>query len=201
MRLIEAYASHMAYPAPTGYSVDDLDWLRDELGIAHLELDPWGSLIVTPATDEHELVLAVLHAQVVRQLDLPGGNVQSNGFAWKIPGGSGYTNVPDLAVLAPGWERTHDLHVAPPPLLVVEIASRSTRAVDRGRKLADYRLGGALLYLLVDPPTCAPSEEVSFELHDFGAGEIVSAGTAIDLIVGGQPVRFDLSAVGGPGQP
>ncbi len=88
MRLIEAYASHMAHPAPTGYGVDDLDWLRDELGIAHLELDPWGSLIVTPATDEHELVLAVLHAQVVRQLDPPGGNVQSNGFAWKIPGGA-----------------------------------------------------------------------------------------------------------------
>jgi hypothetical protein len=36
----------MAHAAPTpGYTVDDLDWLRAELGVAHLELDPWGSLI------------------------------------------------------------------------------------------------------------------------------------------------------------
>jgi hypothetical protein len=45
----------MAHAQSTGgYTVDDLDWLRAELGIAHLELDPWGSLIVSPATDPHE---------------------------------------------------------------------------------------------------------------------------------------------------
>jgi hypothetical protein len=81
----------MAIPATEGYTVDDLDWLRDELGIAHVELDPWGSIIVTPATDEHEIVLAMLREQAVRQLDLPPGSVWSNGFAWKVPEGSAYT--------------------------------------------------------------------------------------------------------------
>ena len=34
----------MAYAVKDGgYTYDDLDWLRDELGVAHLELDPWGA--------------------------------------------------------------------------------------------------------------------------------------------------------------
>src|SRR5829696_4513393 len=93
--------------------------------------------------------------------------------------------VPDLLVLRPGWQRVDDLHFDPPPLLVVEIASRSTRGVDRSRKLADYRLGGAELYLLVDLPD-------AFELHDFAAGTVVTATGQIDLTVGGQPLRFSL---------
>ncbi len=176
----------MAYPAATGYSVDDLDWLRDELGIAHLELDPWGSLIAAPATDEHEVAVAVLHEQVLRQLDLPPGSVRSNGFAWRVPGGSGYTNVPDLTVLPPGWQRVGGDHVSPPPLLVVEVASPSTRGVDRGRKLADYRLGGAALYLRVDLPS-------TFELHNFAVDSVVTVTDGISVEVGGQLVRFELT--------
>ena len=61
----------------------------------------------------------------------------------------------------------------------------STRHVDRTRKLDDYRLGGAHLYLLVDLPS-------SFELHDFSAGGVVKSTGSIDLEVGGQPVRFTL---------
>ena len=75
--------------------------------------------------------------------------------------------------------------VHPPPVLVVEVASPSTRHVDRTRKLDDYRLGGAHLYLLVDLPS-------SFELHDFSAGGVVKSTGSIDLEVGGQPVRFTL---------
>jgi Uma2 family endonuclease len=183
----------MASPAAIGYSVDDLDWLRDELGIAHIELDPWGSLIVTPATDEHEAAVAILNEQAVRQLALPPGSVRVNGFPWKVPGGSGYTNVPDLAVLAAGWTRTEEDHVSPPPLLVVEVASPSTRAVDQGRKLADYRLGGASLYLLVELPALSASGEVTFQLHDFSADRVVTATGVIDLVVGEQPVRLDLT--------
>ena len=184
----------MAYPAATGYSVDDLDWLRDELGIAHLELDPWGSLIVTPATDEHEAAVAELHGQALRQLDLPNECIRSNGFAWRVPGGSGYTNVPDLTVLDPGWHRVGETHVIPPPLLVVEVASPSTRGVDRGRKLADYRLGGAALYLLVDLPS-------TFEVHDFAADTVISATESITLVVAGHTVRFDLTVAPPPGDP
>lgn len=178
----------MATPAPTGYTVDDLDWLRDQLGVAHIELDPWGSIIVTPASDEHEIALARLRGQAGRQLSVPDECIFVNGFAWKVPGGSGYLNVPDLVVLAPGWTRALDLHVTPPPLLVGEVLSPSTQAIDRGRKLADYRLGGAPLYLIVDP------EHATFELHDFVAGTASTATSTIDLVVGGQPLRFDLSS-------
>ena len=181
----------MAHRAATGYSVDDLDWLRDELGIAHIELDPWASLLVTPATDEHEAAVAILNEQAVRQLAPPPGSIRVNGFAWKVPGGSGYTNVPDLAVLAPGWKRIDESHVSPPPLLIVEVTSPSTRAADRGRKLADYRLGGASLYLVVDLPALASSCAVTFELHDFAGERVVPAAGMIDLVVGGA-LRLDL---------
>jgi Uma2 family endonuclease len=181
----------MAYPASTGYSIDDLDWLRADLGIAHLELDPWGSLIASPAGDEHEAAVAVLHAQAVRQLDLPDGCILSNGLAWKVPGGSGYVNVPDLAVVAPGWRRVAGDHLDPPPLLVVEVASPSTRAADRGRKLADYRLGGVGIYLLVD---LAPGPDVAFEAHHFADDSVTNATGAIDLVVGGRPLQLDLSS-------
>ena len=187
----------MAIPATAGYTVDDLDWLRDELGIAHVELDPWGSIIVTPATDEHEIVLAMLHEQAVRQLDLPPGSVWSNGFAWKVPEGSGYTNVPDLVALAPGWTRVAGNHVSPPPLLVVEVASPSTRAVDRGRKLSDYRTGGAGCYLLADVPAVTRGGEVSFELHDFEAGAVTTTDGSVDLVLRGRAVRFDLTSFHG----
>ena len=174
----------MADLAISGYTVDDLDWLRDEIGVAHIELDPWGSLIVSPADDAHEGIAVALARQAIEQLSHV---VSINGYPWTVPGGTGYLMVPDLLVLRPGWRRVDDLHFDPAPLLVVEIASRSTRGVDRSRKLADYRLGGAEQYLLVDQPDV-------FELHDFSAGTVVTATGSIELVVGGQPLRFSLPA-------
>ncbi len=184
--------------APAGYSVEDLDWLRAELGVAHLELDPWGSLIVSPATDEHEHAVALLVDEVVAQLRLPGC-VRVNSLAWKVPGGSGYVNVPDLAVVSPQFTRVGAWHLDPPPLLVVEVASPSTRAVDRGRKLADYRLGGANLYVLVDLPGLSPVTELTFESHDFVAEQFSMAATRIELVVDNRPLVLDLSQLVGLG--
>jgi Uma2 family endonuclease len=170
--------------ATSGYTVDDLDWLRDELNLAaHLELDPWGSLIVSPATDEHEVAQGALASQASRQLD-PAYPVLPS-FPWTVPGGTGYLCIPDLTILAPLWKRVGEGHIDPPPLLVAEIASPSTRRADRTRKLADYRLGGAGIYLLVDLPA-------TFEAQDFAAGTVLTATGSIDLVVGGQPVRFTL---------
>lgn len=189
----------MAYAVEDGgYTVDDLHWLRDELGVAHLELDPWGSLIVTPATDEHETSVALLLAQAFRQLGLPDGCVFVNGLAWKVPGGSGYMNMPDLAVVDPGWTRVGDLHLDPPPLLVLEVGSPSTRTVDRTRKLADYRLGGAGVYVLVDVPGQGSVAEVLFEVHDFSTGQVTTTSGAVDLVVAGRPLRFDLTQLARP---
>lgn len=174
----------MTDQATTGYTAADLDWLRDVFGVAHLELDPWGSPIVSPADEVHERIASALVRQAVEQLS---HTVSCNGFPWIVPGGTGYLMVPDLVVLRSDWQRVDGLHFHPPPVLVVEIASRSTRWVDRSRKLADYHLGGAEKYLLIDRPA-------SFELHDFAAGTVVKAVGEIELVVGGQPVRFALPA-------
>ncbi len=183
----------MANPLALSYTVEDLDWLRAELGVAHLELDPWGSLIVSPATDEHETAVAVLASQLDRQLGMPPGCVRVNGLAWKVPGGSGYVNVPDVAVVDPAWQRTGDLHVDPPPLLVVEVASPSTRGADRGRKLSDYRLGGAGLYVLVDLPVGAEGAAV-FTAYRFGSDDVASTSDAIEVVISERVVRLDLGA-------
>jgi len=181
----------MANLATAGYTVEDLHWLRDEIGVAHLELDPWGSLIVSPATDEHEIAQSELVIQAANQLRAAGYRVVPS-MPWVVPGGTGYLMIPDVTVLAEEWRRVGEFGLDPPPLLVVEIASPSTRRADRGRKLADYRLGGARLYLLVDLPA-------TFELHDFTAGTVVKATGQIDLMIGDQPVRFTLPPKTGTG--
>ncbi len=177
--------------ATTGYTVDDLDWLRDEIGVAHLELDPWGSLIVSPATDEHEIAQSELVVQAANQLRAAGYQVVAS-MPWSVPGGTGYYLIPDVTVLAADWRRVGEFGLAPPPLLVVEIGSPSTRRVDRGRKLAEYRAGGAGLYLLVDLPA-------AFEAHNFVTNEVTTAIGEIDLMVGGRPVRFSLPPRTGTG--
>jgi Uma2 family endonuclease len=186
-----AYSGWVANPLTLSYTVDDLEWLRVQLGVAHLELDPWGSLIVSPATDEHETAVAVLASQLDRQLGLPPGCVRVNGLAWKVPGGSGYVNIPDIAVVTPHWRRTGDLHLEPPPLLVVEVASPSTRGADRGRKLTDYRLGGAGLYVLVDLPTVAQEPPI-FTAYELEAGQVATASGVIDVEVDGRALRLEL---------
>lgn len=171
-------------PAASGFTVEDLDRIRDESNIPHVELDPWGSLIAFPADDGHDDAAAELARQALLQLSHV---VSVNGFAWTVPGGTGYVMKADLLVLAQGWKRVEELHFDPAPLLVVEIASRSSRHVDRTRKMDDYRLGGAGQYLLVDLPD-------TFELHDFGAGTVVATQGEIDLVVGGEPMQFALPA-------
>src|SRR4051794_16573196 len=110
--------------ASRAFTAEDLDWLRDEIGVAHIELDPWGSLIVSPSDDKHEGIAVALARQAIEQLSHV---ISINGYPWIVPRGTGYLMVPDLLVLRPGWQRVDDLDFDPPPLLVVEIASRSTR--------------------------------------------------------------------------
>ncbi len=180
--------------SPAGYGIDDLVELRSKLGLVHLELDPWGSLIVTPASDEHETAIAVLHAQLVEQLQLPAGCVRSNSPAWQPVEGKGYVNVPDATVVAPGWRRVGEAGLEPPPLLVVEVASPSTRRVDHTRKLSDYRAGRATLYLMVDLPRRRGSPAV-FELWDFTTGESRISLDTIELTVAGNAVRLELTGL------
>jgi hypothetical protein len=94
-------------------------------------------------------------------------------------------------VLPEGWRRVGDVAFDAPPLLVVEVASPSTRRADRGHKLADYRPGVAGVYVLVDLPVSAGDDAV-FEIHDFTTSPTTSANVA-DVIVGGHDLHFDLT--------
>jgi Putative restriction endonuclease len=183
--------------AASGYTADDLDLARLEFGVVHIEIDPWGNLIVTPASDPHERAVAVLHAQLLRQIDLPDGCVLSAALPWRVPDGSRYTNVPDLMVIDPRTDRVEEWHLAPAPLLVVEVASPSTRAIDRSRKLADYRLGGAGTYLLIDLPGLTPVARPTADLHNFASPSKSGTGLVglVNVAVGVQNLTLDLDAL------
>ena len=176
-----AYAGPMAHPAATGYSVDDLDWLRDELGIAHLELDPWGSLIATPAIRRaRSWLLPELHEQAIRQVGPAPGSVRSNGFAWKVPGGSGYTNVPDLTVLAPGWRTGR--RQSRDPLRRCSSSRWPRPPPERSTGAGSSPTTASVVRRCICSSTCRrPSRS-----HDFAADTVVSATDSISLVVGGQ---------------
>lgn len=152
-----------AVGVPGAYTVDDLDFARERFATPHVELDPWGNLVVTPASNPHEYAIDALRRQIEAALAAAGidARVYVDGPPWRVPGGSGYTNQPDLVVLVAGTTSAgpDELSFAPPPLLVVEVASPSTRAVDRTRKRADYLLGGAQAYWMLDLPGLAPVDE------------------------------------------
>ena len=66
---------------------------------------------------------------------------------------------------------------------------------DRGRELADHRLGRARLYLLVDLPPLAPGREALFTAYSFTTDDVVTATRAIEREVGGALLRFDLAVL------
>lgn len=176
------------------YTPDDLLWLREHLG-GHVELDPWGNAVVSPATDPHYLAINDLQEVLMLALAGTGTRAIAEGPPWKVPGGSGYTNMPDLTVIpgpAIGRHPDHEWHLVPPPLLVAEVASPSTRVIDRTRKADDYLLGGAEAYLLVDLPGLAPVEVPTLELRmpRDGAWATVATGPEVELDLAGRTVAL-----------
>jgi len=175
------------------YEAEDLLWVRDALGTSHVELDPWGNLTVSPATAPHEWAVWVIVRLLTLGLEGTGASIHT-GWGWRVAGGSGYLNVPDVLVLAADSIPTDEDGLSVPPLLVVEIASPTTRANDRGRKADDYLRGSAGLYLLADLPGLAPVEVLTIELR--GASHqprIQTAPTTIE--VAGRPLVLDPAAL------
>jgi Uma2 family endonuclease len=66
------------------------------------------------------------------------------GVGWRLPDAE---FAPDIAVVAPA---PPDKLLSSPPLLVVEVLSRSTRHIDLGRKRQLYAAGGLPWYWFVD---------------------------------------------------
>ena len=190
-----------AAPVTDRYTVDDLDLARERFGTPHVELDPWGNLIVSPASNPHEYAVFVLRRQIEAGLvaaEIEAG-VYVNGPPWRVPGGTGHVHQPDLLVLAAGTTPAgpDELSFSPPPLLVVEVAAPSTRAVDRGRKRMDYLLGGAGAYWMVDLPELAPVDEpalLAVTRHDRGEDEHGPL-TGSPTLEQPFPVTIDLAAL------
>ncbi len=163
--------------------------MRDALGTSHVELDPWGNLTVSPATAPHEWAVWVLVRLLTLGLEGTGASVHT-GWGWRVAGGSGYLNVPDVMVLAADCAASDDGDLTVPPLLVAEVASPTTRANDRGRKAGDYRRGRADLYLLADLPGLAPVDAPVIEVCRAGhPSSIHTVPTTVE--VGGRTLIID----------
>lgn len=178
------------------YTEEDIEWARLTFETPHIEIDPWGNFIVSPPSDPHMFAVSVFVGFLYRQLAEPAGNVHCNGLAWKPDRGSGYLMYPDIMVVPTGW-RHERLQLQPPPSLVVEVASPSTRHADRTRKLADYRIGGAGAYVLVDLPKLAPVDQPTADVHDFERPErsAMRVMGVVTVAVGDENVEIDLAAL------
>jgi Uma2 family endonuclease len=104
-----------------------------------------GLCVVNPPTRKHSRAVARL-VDLIRP-HCPESHEVLTGWGWHI--GPELDYEPDIMVtdrLSPD----DDVLRHPPPLLVVEISSPSTRDVDTGPKLRRYGSGGAEWYWIVD---------------------------------------------------
>lgn len=94
---------------------------------------------------------------------------------------------PDLMLLA---ERPTEAWVRDPPLLVVEVLSRSTRSEDTIRKSIDYARGGVGQYWVVDPELRAIDawrliegewEQIAHVDEEHATAEVELAGVTVPL--------------------
>ena len=131
---------------------DAFAWLEDfgEQIPGKVEIDIEGNIIVTPRIDEH----AWAEQRLYKCLDdaAPPELVAMIGPEWRpIPPVS---CEPDVAVIErraiPRPKQVYTLD--PPPLLVVEICSPSSRKRDLGEKADLYLAGGAQAYWTIEIP-------------------------------------------------
>jgi len=107
-----------------------------------------GLCVVNPPDRSHERVVARLRRAV--EAVCPANLEVHDGWGWET--GSGHPYVPDLMVCETD-AADRDVLRFPPPVLVVEVCSPSTRDADWGRKLDDYGGGGASWYWIVERST------------------------------------------------
>jgi Uma2 family endonuclease len=177
------------------YRLDDLDRLSDEFG-ARVEITEEGLIVVSPAADPHVFAVSQLLGilgPIARRLDLVA---VAEGPRWAPVGGTVPLYVPDLAVVARAALRRPPDNTAldPPPLLVVEVSSRSTRRTDRGEKADAYFRGGAQSYWLVDTTevgVTVPTLETRERGSDAWTVTGVQTG-AVEVPVAGEVVSIDL---------
>ncbi|MGK4005094.1 Uma2 family endonuclease [Sorangium sp. So ce1036] len=167
---------------------------------ADLDEDEPGELVDGRLVEEevpthlHELVVGWFHAMLRAWALARGGFAFGSEHKLGIAPGRG--RKPDVTLYAPGAPlRRRDSLSRTPPVLVVEVLSRSPRDVRRDRvdKLDDYARFGVRIYCLVDP------EVQLVELYELGPdGRYARARAAAEgkLVVPGlEGLELDLDAL------
>lgn len=144
---------------------DDLEALPDD-GLRHELVD--GAFVMTPSPGfQHQIMVTALAAQL---RDACAGTelVALVGPFDVVLGGN--VVVPDILVAERAAFTARDL--PSPPLLVVEVRSRSTQWLDEGRKRSLYEEAGVPSYWLVDPI------EPAITVLELADGQYAEVGTA-----------------------
>ncbi len=137
----------MALPLGVPLTVQDV-WDIPDDGHRYELLE--GVLIVTPAPGAAHQTCVLELAVLLRQAKGPDDLVLLAPFDWVV--GPDTLLQPDVMVaLRRDVAATGDRRLERPPLLVVEVASRSTRMIDRGTKRLAFQGAGVPTYWLVDP--------------------------------------------------
>jgi Uma2 family endonuclease len=133
-----------AVPVAPPFTYDDLRSFPDD-GYRRELID--GQLIVSPSPIRlHQRCVGELYA-LLRQAAPPEMEVLPGPI--DVVFAPGTVLVPDVIVVP--MQQPPEPNITHPPLLVVEVASPSTRRTDRTLKLATYEAAGVPSYWLVDP--------------------------------------------------
>lgn len=144
--------AHPATPAPPNPKLSYEEFLNWEGANQHVEWVDGKVVYMSPLSKEHHhlrLFLLRLISDYVDSHHL--GRVCFEPFQMKtgpkLPGRS-----PDIAFVATKHlPRLKRLYLDGPADLVVEVASKGSRAVDRGEKFFEYEQGGVPEYWFIDP--------------------------------------------------
>jgi len=105
-----------------------------------------GACVVSGTTHRHGRSVGLLTMALIRAAEDRGLDVLASS-GWRLPDAD---FAPDVAVVSHVPPAEADALVVEPPLLLVEVLSRSTRHIDLGRKRELYASGGLAWYWVVD---------------------------------------------------
>ncbi|MCC7491021.1 MAG: Uma2 family endonuclease [Fimbriimonadaceae bacterium] len=127
------------------------EYLCDEHLDAHCELVAGEVVAMAPVNEGHQSLVGYLLALLREPVEDSGrGRVLFEPFQVRV--NETTCRAPDIAVvMGERAARVQPLVFEGGPDLVIEVASPSTRAVDRGTKFYEYEAAGVLEYWILDP--------------------------------------------------
>ncbi len=179
----------------TAVDVAWLERLAEDAG-AKVEFDAEGSVIVSPATDDHLVAAHGLYDQLLAYCP-PALRVFMEGPRWNPLGTERPSYVPDLCVVdAVALKRPRgDYGLTPPPSLIIEVVSPESRRRDLIEKADRYFAGGAAAYWTVEVPSLADVHGPELTMRRRGDRDWDALGPLQGLVEVNHPfdLRIDLS--------